>query len=192
MKPYVNRKDMQLGCFECGGNAILRNVGRTDTGKLIINDNPGISIRELISECHKLKGKHNVQTIIIDYLQLMTGSSKEDRSREEELSEISESLKKLAQELDISVVALSMLRNTVEQRVNHRPALSDFIPEYYGPLADNSDLIMFIYRDDYYHKDSCKKGKAEIIVAKNNHGRTGTVEIAWIPEYCSFCEIWRI
>lgn len=188
MKPYVNRDGIRLSCVEEDGNTILKITDRVDTGKIVINDKAEISIQELILECHKLKEKQDVQIVIIDYLQLMPLTSMDDRPREADISEISDSLKEMAHELDISVVALSQLSRIADQRPNHRPVLSDFTPKY-GSLVDNSDLIMLIYRDDYYYKDSYQKEKAEIIVAKNNHGRTGTAEIAWISECCSFWEL---
>ena len=121
---------------------------------LIIDDTPGISIAELRSKCRKYKLEHNLGIIMIDYLQLMSGSGKSD-SRQQEISDISRSLKALAREIDVPVIALSQLSRAVEQRPDHRPMLSDLRES--GAIEQDADVVMFIYRDDYYHKDTEKK-----------------------------------
>jgi len=161
------------------------NVGRS---KLIIDDTPGISISELRSKCRKFKMEHDIQMVIIDYLQLMSGSGRVD-SRQQEVSEISRALKALARELNVPVIALSQLSRAVEQRPDHRPMLSDLRES--GAIEQDADVVMFIYRDDYYHKDSEKKGIAEIIIAKQRNGPIGTVELAWLPDYTKFANIQR-
>ena len=150
---------------------------------LIIDDKPGISISELRSKCRKYKMEHNLGIIFIDYLQLMTGSGRSE-SRQQEISEISRSLKALARELNVPVVALSQLSRAVEQRPDHRPMLSDLRES--GAIEQDADVVMFIYRDDYYNKDSENKNIAEIIIAKQRNGHIGTVNLVWMPNYTKF------
>lgn len=150
---------------------------------LIIDDKPGISISELRSKCRKYKMEHNLGIIFIDYLQLMTGSRRSE-SRQQEISEISRSLKALARELNVPVVALSQLSRAVEQRPDHRPMLSDLRES--GAIEQDADVVMFIYRDDYYNKDSENKNIAEIIIAKQRNGPIGTVNLVWLPNYTKF------
>ena len=150
---------------------------------LIIDDKPGISISELRSKCRKYKMEHNLGVIFIDYLQLMTGSGRSE-SRQQEISDISRSLKALARELNVPVVALSQLSRAVEQRPDHRPMLSDLRES--GAIEQDADVVMFIYRDDYYNKDSENKNIAEIIIAKQRNGPIGTVNLVWMPNYTKF------
>ena len=153
---------------------------------LIIDDTPSISIAELRSKCRKYKMEMNLGVIIIDYLQLMSGSSggKSSTSRQQEISDISRSLKAVARELNVPVIALSQLSRAVEQRDDKRPMLSDLRES--GAIEQDADVVMFIYRDDYYNKESEKKNIAEIIVAKQRNGQVGTVELAWRPQYTQF------
>lgn len=158
-------------------------IGRS---KLIIDDTPGISISELRSKCRKYKLEHELKLIIIDYLQLMSGNGKSD-SRQQEISEISRSLKGLARELNVPVIALSQLSRAVEQRPDHRPMLSDLRES--GAIEQDADVVMFIYRDDYYNKDSDMKNIAEIILAKQRNGPIGTVNLVWLPQYTKFANM---
>lgn len=155
---------------------------------LIIDDTPGISIAELRSKCRKYKMENDLGLVIIDYLQLMSGSggSRSD-SRQQEISDISRSLKALARELDVPVVTLSQLSRAVEQRPDHRPMLSDLRES--GAIEQDADVVMFLYRDDYYNKDTEIKGIAEIIIAKQRNGPIGTVKMAWIPEQTRFANL---
>lgn len=153
---------------------------------LIIDDTPGISISELRSKCRKYKMEHNLAIVMIDYLQLMSGNGKSE-SRQNEISEISRSLKALARELSVPVVALSQLSRKVEERPDHRPMLSDLRES--GAIEQDADVVMFLYRDDYYHKDSEKKGISEVIIAKQRNGPIGTVELIWLPEYTKFANM---
>lgn len=153
---------------------------------LIIDDTPGISISELRSKCRKYKLEHNLKLIIIDYLQLMTGSGRSD-SRQQEISDISRSLKGLARELNVPVIALSQLSRAVEQRPDHRPMLSDLRES--GAIEQDADVVMFIYRDDYYNKDTDMKNIAEIIIAKQRNGPIGTVNLVWLPQYTKFANM---
>ena len=154
---------------------------------LIIDDTPGISVPELRSRCRKYKLEHDLKLIIVDYLQLMSVSSRKIDSRQQEISEISRSLKQIARELKIPVIALSQLSRAVEQRPEHRPMLSDLRES--GAIEQDADVVMFLYRDDYYNKDTEKKDIAEVIIAKQRNGPIGTVELQWQPEYTRFQEI---
>lgn len=165
---------------------LIDGAGVVGRSRLIIDDTPGISIPELRSKCRKFKIEQNIQMVIIDYLQLMSGSGRTD-SRQQEVSEISRSLKAIARELNVPVIALSQLSRAVEQRPDHRPMLSDLRES--GAIEQDADVVMFIYRDDYYNKDSDKKGVAEIIIAKQRNGPIGTVELAWLPDYTKFANI---
>ena len=156
--------------------------------KLLIDDTPGISIGELRSKCRKFKLEYDLQMIIIDYLQLMSGSGKTE-SRQQEISDISRSLKALARELHVPVIALSQLSRAVEQRPDHRPMLSDLRES--GAIEQDADVVMFIYRDDYYNKDTELKNVAEIILAKQRNGAIGTVNLAWLPDYTQFANLAR-
>ena len=162
---------------------LIEGAGIIGNSHLIIDDTPGISISELRSKCRKYKMDQDLRLIIIDYLQLMSGSGRSE-SRQQEISEISRSLKAVARELNVPVVALSQLSRAVEQRPDHRPMLSDLRES--GAIEQDADVVMFIYRDDYYHKDTEKKDIAEIIIAKQRNGPIGTVELVWLPRYTQF------
>lgn len=155
---------------------------------LIIDDTASISVSELRSKCRKLKLEHNLGLVIIDYLQLMTGNRRSE-SRQQEISDISRSLKSLAREIDAPVVALSQLSRAVEQRPDKRPMLSDLRES--GAIEQDADVVMFIYRDDYYNHDSEESGVSEIIIGKQRNGPTGTVKLAWLPEYTKFANLER-
>lgn len=159
-------------------------IGRSG---LLIDDTPGISIGELRSKCRKFKLEYDLQMIIIDYLQLMAGSGKNNESRQQEISDISRSLKALARELHVPVIALSQLSRAVEQRPDHRPMLSDLRES--GAIEQDADVVMFIYRDDYYNKDTEMKNVAEIIIAKQRNGAIGTINLAWLPDYTQFANL---
>ena len=162
---------------------LIEGANVIGNSNLIIDDKPGISISELRSKCRKYKMEHNLGIIFIDYLQLMTGSGRSE-SRQQEISDISRSLKALARELNVPVVALSQLSRAVEQRPDHRPMLSDLRES--GAIEQDADVVMFIYRDDYYNKDSENKNIAEIIIAKQRNGPIGTVNLVWMPNYTKF------
>ncbi len=169
---------------------LIEGAGAIGRSKLIIDDTPGISIPELRSKCRKYKLEHNLKLIIIDYLQLMSGSgSRRSDSRQQEISEISRSLKGLARELRVPVVALSQLSRQVEQRPDHRPMLSDLRES--GAIEQDADVVMFIYRDDYYNKDTADKNIAEIIIAKQRNGPIGTVNLVWLPQFTKFVNMER-
>lgn len=165
---------------------LIESAGVIGKSNLIIDDTPGISIAELRSKCRKYKLEHNLSMIIIDYLQLMSGSGRTD-SRQQEISDISRSLKAVARELSVPVLALSQLSRAVEQRPDHRPMLSDLRES--GAIEQDADVVMFIYRDDYYNHDTDKKDVAEIIIAKQRNGPIGTIELAWLPNYTKFANL---
>ncbi len=169
---------------------LIEGAGIIGKSRLIIDDTPGISISELRSKCRKYKLEHGLDLIIIDYLQLMTGSvGKSQESRQQEISEISRSLKGLARELNVPVVALSQLSRAVERQPDKRPMLSDL--RVSGAIEQDADVVMFIYRDEYYNKDSEFKKQAEIIIAKQRNGPVGTVNLAWLGEYTKFANLSR-
>ncbi len=150
---------------------------------LMIDDTPAISITELRSKCRKYKLEYNLGLVIIDYLQLMTGGGRAE-SRQQEISEISRSLKALAREINAPVIALSQLSRAVEQRPDKRPMLSDLRES--GAIEQDADVVMFIYRDEYYNHDSDDMGTAEIIIGKQRNGPTGTIKLAWQSQYTKF------
>ena len=166
---------------------LIESAGVIGKSHLIIDDTPGISISDLRSKCRKYKLEHNLEMIIIDYLQLMSGSGRSTDSRQQEISVFSRSLKALARELHVPVIALSQLSRAVEQRPDHRPMLSDLRES--GAIEQDADVVMFIYRDDYYNKDTEKKGIVEIIIAKQRNGPIGTIELAWLPDFTKFANL---
>lgn len=169
---------------------LIEGAGIIGQSNLIIDDTPGISVSELRSKCRKYKLEHGLDVVIIDYLQLMTGSvGKSSESRQQEISEISRSLKALARELSVPVIALSQLSRAVESRPDKRPMLSDLRES--GAIEQDADVVMFIYRDEYYNKDSEFKRQAEIIIAKQRNGPVGTVHLAWLGEYTKFANLSR-
>ncbi len=169
---------------------LIEGAGVIGKSKMIIDDTPGISISELRSKCRKFKLEQGLDLIIIDYLQLMTGRvGGRAESRQQEISDISRSLKGLARELNVPVIALSQLSRAVEQRPDHRPMMSDLRES--GAIEQDADVVMFIYRDDYYNKDTDMKNIAEIIIAKQRNGPIGTGNLAWLPNYTKFANATR-
>lgn len=156
---------------------------------IYIDDTPGISIMEIRAKCRKLKIEKKIGLVIIDYLQLIQGTGKRNNSREQEISEISRSLKILAKELDIPVIALSQLSRGAEKREEKRPMLSDLRES--GAIEQDADIVMFLYRDEYYNENTEEKNVAEVIIAKNRGGPTGTVRLAWLPNYTKFANLER-
>ncbi len=162
------------------------NLGESS---LYIDDTMGISINELRSKCRKLKIEHDLGLIIIDYLQLMSGSSSNKNiSRQQEVSDISRSLKALAREINCPVIALSQLSRDVEKREDKRPILSDLRES--GAIEQDADVVMFLYRDEYYHPDtSTSKGVTEVIIGKQRNGSTCTVKLKWLGQYTKFANL---
>ena len=163
---------------------LFESAGNLSTSNLVIDDTPGISISELRSKCRKLKLEKDLKVVMIDYLQLMSGSGKGGESRQQEISDISRSLKALAREIECPVIALSQLSRACESRPDHRPMLSDLRES--GAIEQDADVVMFLYRDDYYHQDSPDKGLAEVITAKQRNGPTGTDKLVWLASLTKF------
>ncbi|MCI2049423.1 MAG: replicative DNA helicase [Lachnospiraceae bacterium] len=186
MESHVDAQKIRTGDLdEAEWIEIVKGAGRIGRSRLIIDDTPAISVPEIRSKCRKYKSEFGLQMIFIDYLQLMSGSAhSSDASRQQEISDISRALKSLARELEVPVIALSQLSRAVEGRPNHRPMLSDLRES--GAIEQDADVVMFIYRDDYYNEDSEKKGLADIIIAKQRNGPIATVELSWLPQYTKF------
>ena len=190
MESNVDSQKLRTGSLtDADWDAVVEGIGIIGNSKLIIDDTPGISITELRSKCRKMKLEYGLQMIIIDYLQLMTGSGKTSDNRQQEISEISRSLKALAREMNAPVIALSQLSRACETRQDHRPMLSDLRES--GAIEQDADVVMFLYRDDYYNKDTDKPNVAEVIIAKQRNGPIGTIELLWRPEYTKFVNMAR-
>jgi len=190
MESNVDSQKLRTGSLtDSDWDAVVEGIGIIGGSKLIIDDTPGISITELRSKCRKMKLEYGLSMIIIDYLQLMSGSGRGGDNRQQEISEISRSLKALAREMNAPVVALSQLSRACETRQDHRPMLSDLRES--GAIEQDADVVMFIYRDDYYNKDTDKPNVAEVIIAKQRNGPIGTVELLWRPEYTKFVNMAR-
>lgn len=181
----VNSQSIRTGDLQDDDwEKLMESATIIGNSNLIIDDTPGISISELRSKCRKYKQVNKIGLIIIDYLQLMSGSRKNVESRQQEVSEISRSLKALARELNVPIIALSQLSRAADSRTDHRPILSDLRES--GAIEQDADVVMFIYRDEYYNKDSEKKNIAEINIAKQRNGSTGTIELIWLGQYTKF------
>lgn len=165
---------------------LIEGVDRLSRSNVFIDDTPGISVSELRGKCRKRKLETGLSLIMIDYLQLMSGEKgkRNAESRQQEISDISRSLKALAREMDCPVIALSQLSRAVEQRPDHRPMLSDLRES--GAIEQDADIVMFLYRDDYYNKDTEHPNEAELIIAKQRNGPIGTVRLLWQSQYTRF------
>ncbi len=188
MEARIDAQKLRNGSLEDNDwESLLESAGTVAKSHLIIDDRAS-SLAEIRSKCRKFKLEHNLDIVIIDYLQLMSsGGSRASDSRQQEISEISRGLKRMARELDVPVVALSQLSRAVEQRPDHRPMLSDLRES--GAIEQDADVVMFLYRDEYYNKESELKGTAEVIIAKQRNGPIGTVTLAWLPQYTKFANI---
>lgn len=164
---------------------IAKASGPLAAAKIFIDDTAGTSVMDMRSKCRKLQMEHGIDMIVIDYLQLMSGSNPE--SRQQEVSEISRSIKALAKEMRCPVIALSQLSRAPEQRADHRPMLSDLRES--GSIEQDADLVMFLYRDEYYNKETEDKNIAECIIAKQRNGPVGTVKLAWIGQFSKFARL---
>ena len=190
MESNVDSQKLRTGTLtDADWDAVVEGIGTIGSSKLVIDDTPGISIMELRSKCRKVKLEHGLDLVMIDYLQLMSGSGKNGDNRQQEISEISRSLKAIARELSVPVIALSQLSRACETRTDHRPMLSDLRES--GAIEQDADVVMFLYRDDYYNKDTERQNIAEIIIAKQRNGSIGTVELVWLPEYTKFANMQR-
>ena len=190
MESNVDSQKLRTGTLsDSDWDAVVEGIGIIGNSKLIIDDTPGISIMELRSKCRKMKLEYGLSVVIIDYLQLMSGSKSNGDNRQQEISEISRSLKALARELNAPVIALSQLSRACETRQDHRPMLSDLRES--GAIEQDADVVMFLYRDDYYNKDTELQNIAEVIIAKQRNGPIGTVNLVWRPEYTKFANMAR-
>ena len=169
-------------------NKIIGAMPALSKAPLYIDDTPGITSAEVRAKCRKLKLEKGLDLIMIDYLQLMGGSGRSD-SRQQEISEISRSLKALAREMNAPVIALSQLSRACESRADHRPMLSDLRES--GAIEQDADVVSFLYRDEYYHPDTEHKNVAEVIIAKQRNGPTGTVMLTWLGQYTKFANASR-
>ncbi len=187
MHSRVNSQNIRTGKLDDSEWTDLMESARIiGNSKLIIDDTPGISVTELRSKCRKLKLEQDLKVVIIDYIQLMTSGHKAE-SRQQEVSEISRSLKAIAREIGCPVIALSQLSRSVEQRPDKRPMLSDLRES--GAIEQDADVVMFIYRDEYYNKDTPNPGESEIIIGKQRNGPVGTVHLKWIAELTKFANL---
>ena len=185
MQSHVDSQKIRTGDMtEQEWADLTESAGNIGESRLIIDDTPAISVPVLRSKCRKYKMDFGLEMVIIDYLQLMSGSSKGNDSRQQEISDISRSLKALARELNVPVVALSQLSRAVESRSDHRPMLSDLRES--GAIEQDADVVMFIYRDDYYNPDTEEKGIAEINVAKQRNGPIGKIKLLWQANLTKF------
>lgn len=186
MESRVDSKKIREGSLsDMEWEEIIDSAGVIGGSRLIIDDTPGINIRQLSKKCRRFKADYGLDIVIIDYLQLMSGAnSKNEQSRQNEVANISRALKALARELSVPVIALSQLSRAVEQRTDQKPMLSDLRES--GAIEQDADVVMFIYREDYYKKDTENKGIATIIIAKQRNGPIGDVELRWLSEYTKF------
>ncbi|HEY9581890.1 MAG TPA: replicative DNA helicase [Savagea sp.] len=162
-------------------------IGTLSNAGIFIDDSPGVRVNEIRSKCRRLKQEHGLGMIVIDYLQLIMGSGRSGENRQQEVSEISRSLKALARELEVPVIALSQLSRGVEQRQDKRPMMSDLRES--GSIEQDADIVSFLYREDYYDKETENKNLIEIIIAKQRNGPTGTVTLAFAKEYNKFLNV---
>lgn len=166
--------------------ALSKASASLSKAKVYIDDTPGINLMEMRAKARRLKMEHGIDLIMIDYLQLMSTSEKGE-SRQQEISSLSRGLKGLAREMDCPVMTLSQLSRAPEQRADHRPILSDLRDS--GAIEQDADIVMFLYRDEYYNQETEDKGIGELIIAKQRNGETGTIKLAWLGEYTKFATI---
>jgi len=187
----VDSQQMRTGDLrDSDWEKLLEGAALIGNSKLIIDDT-ATTLAEIRSKCRKYKQTYGIELVVIDYLQLMSGSeSRRNESRQQEISEISRALKVLARELDVPIIALSQLSRAVEARQDHKPMLSDLRES--GAIEQDADVVMFLYRDEYYNPDSEKKNLAEVIVAKQRNGATGSVELVWLGQYTKFANKERV
>jgi replicative DNA helicase len=186
MNSYVDSQRIRTGNLEDEDwGKLVDSVRRLGNSNLVIDDSSGITASEIHSKCRKLKLEKGLDLVIIDYLQLMSGGGhRRGDSRQQEISDISRSLKVMARDLNVPVIALSQLSRAVEQRPDKKPMLSDLRES--GAIEQDADMVMFLYREEYYKPDTEKKGQAEVIIAKQRSGPTGSVHLAWLAQYTKF------
>ncbi len=186
MNSHVDSQKIRIGNLEDEEwDRLVASVQRIGNSHLVIDDTSGVTVSEIRSKCRKLKMEQGLDLVIIDYLQLMSGGNRRrNENRQQEISEISRSLKVMARELDVPVIALSQLSRAVEQRPDKKPMLSDLRES--GAIEQDADVVMFLYRDEYYNSDTEEKGIAEVNIAKQRNGPTGSVKLAWLSKYTKF------
>ena len=162
---------------------LVSAAGKLSEAPIYIDDSPGVTVLELRAKARRLKAQFDIQLIVLDYLQLMQGPARAD-SRQQEISEISRSLKALARELSVPIIAISQLSRAVEQRSDHRPQLSDLRES--GAIEQDADLVMLLLREEYYNPTDENKGVAELIIAKQRNGPVGSLNLAFLGEYMRF------
>lgn len=189
MNSHVDSQKIRTGNLEDEEwDRLVSSVRQIGHSHLVIDDTSGITVSELRSKCRRLKIEQNLDLVVIDYLQLMSGGhSRRNENRQQEISEISRSLKVMARELNVPVIALSQLSRAVEQRPDKRPMLSDLRES--GAIEQDADVVMFLYRDEYYNPDSEDAGQAEVIIAKQRSGPTGTVKLSWLAKLTKFANL---
>ncbi len=186
MESLVESNKLRSGQLEGDDwDKITRASSRISEANIYIDDTPGITLFELQSKCRRLSAQQGLDLIVIDYLQLMEGEGKAE-SRQQEISSLSRGLKGLAREMNCPVISLSQLSRAPEQRQDHRPILSDLRES--GAIEQDADVVMFLYRDEYYHEDTEKRGIAEVKIAKHRNGPTGTIELAWVERFTKFAD----
>ncbi|HZG73076.1 MAG TPA: replicative DNA helicase [Chondromyces sp.] len=186
----INAQNLRTGSLtDEDWRKLTMAMGSLSNSGIFIDDTPGVRISEIRAKCRRLKQEHGLGMILIDYLQLIQGSGRSGENRQQEVSEISRSLKALARELEVPVIALSQLSRGVEQRQDKRPMMSDIRES--GSIEQDADIVAFLYRDDYYDKESENKNIIEIIIAKQRNGPVGTVELAFVKEYNKFVNLER-
>ena len=164
-------------------------AGPLSKAKIYIDDTAGVTVMEMRSKCRRLKIEYGIDLIVIDYLQLMSGGTGSD-NRQQEVSEISRSIKALAKEMECPVIALSQLSRAPEQRADHRPMLSDLRES--GSIEQDADIVMFLYRDDYYNEDSETPNVTDIIIAKHRNGEIGELQLYFKKQYTKFVNSLKI
>ncbi len=191
MESGIDSQKLRTGALnDADWEQLVQAVVELSRSKMIIDDTPGITVTEIRSKCRKMKLEHGLDLIVIDYLQLMNGgSNRYSENRQQEIAEISRSLKGLAREMKVPVLALSQLSRACEQRPDHRPIPSDLRES--GAIEQDADIIMFLYRDEVYNPDSEQRGQTEVIISKNRNGPTGTVTLGWKPETTRFVNLAR-
>ena len=187
---HVDSQKVRTGKLETEDwEKLIHGMGIMSEAPIYIDDTAGITPTELRAKCRKLKMEHGLGLIVLDYLQLMNGGTgRRSDSQQQEVAFVSKSLKAVARELNIPVIALSQLSRSPDSRTDHRPVLSDLRDS--GAIEQDADMVCFLYRDEYYTKEHCEvPGQAEVIIAKHRHGPTGTINLAWLGQYTQFANL---
>ena len=187
MESRVDSQKLRTGTLsDSDWDAVVEGIGTIGNSKLIIDDTPGISVLEMKNKCRRLKAEKGLDLVIVDYLQLMSIEGKTE-GRQQEVSALSRMLKQLAREMECPVIVLSQLSRAVEQRMDHRPQLSDLRES--GAIEQDADIVMFLYRDEYYNPETTEKpNTCEVIIAKQRNGPTGSIDLAWLGKYTKFAD----